>query len=133
MVATDSVELFEQVKSALLAENTTLFWAKSGQEAMEVIKGSAVAKDSEAVPTPDLLVSDLQIGSMGGVAISYDLQLEMLAGRVRKIPVVLLLDREADIFLAKEVGADAYIVKPISALKLKRISSEVLALESAGG
>ncbi len=132
MAATDSPELFEQIKSALLDNNTVISWAKSGQEAAEIIKGEAVGTDRQPVAAPDILVADLQIGNMGGVAVSYDLQLEILSGRVPDIPVILLLDREADVFLAKEVGANAYMVKPVDVLGLKRMTSEAFAARQRG-
>ena len=34
-------------------------------------------------------------------------------------PIVLLLDRQADVFLAKRAGADAYLVKPFTSQQLR--------------
>jgi hypothetical protein len=39
----------------------------------------------------------------------------------------MLLDRDADEFLAKRAEADAWIVKPIDALLLRRTARDVLA------
>lgn len=126
LIATDSKDLFEQVKSALLNSQIQLFWAKSGQEVMEVLAGKAQNQSAESISLPDLVVCDLQIQNMGGVAICYEMYLEMSAGRIPEIPIVLLLDREADIFLAKEAGASKYLLKPVNALKLKAIAEELL-------
>ena len=43
---------------------------------------------------PDLVVLDLQIGNMGGIAVAIDLRLEEAAGRLPEVPILLLLDRE---------------------------------------
>ncbi len=120
LVATDSPALFEQVKSALLDASTNLFWAKTGQDVM------AFLADEEV----DLVVCDLQIESMGGVAICYEMYLETSAGRIKKTPTILLLDRQADEFLAKKAGADDYMVKPLNALRLKQMADGLLFQES---
>ena len=48
---------------------------------------------------PDLVILDMQIGNMGGIAVAIDLRLEESAGRLPDVPILLLLDREADRFL----------------------------------
>lgn len=126
LVATDSSELFEQIKSALLNSGIQLFWAKSGQEVMEVLNGSAQNQTGAPIVLPDLVVCDLQIQNMGGVAICYEMHLETSAGRIPKIPTILLIDREADTFLAEEAGASAHLLKPVNALQLDKIARELL-------
>ena len=76
---------------------------------------------------PVLVVLDLQIGNMGGMAACLDLRLEERAERIPPQRVVMLLDRDADGFLAKRAEADAWIVKPIDALLLRRTARDVLA------
>ena len=76
---------------------------------------------------PVLVVLDLQIGNMGGMAACLDLRLEERAERIPPQRVVMLLDRDADEFLAKRAEADAWIVKPIDALLLRRTARDVLA------
>jgi len=76
---------------------------------------------------PVLVVLDLQIGNMGGMAACLDLRLEERAERIPPQRVVMLLDRDADEFLAKQAEADAWIVKPIDALLLRRTARDVLA------
>ena len=123
LIAIDSKELFQQVKSGLLNDDTQLFWVKSGQEVMKMLKNGA--EDSES-SLPDLVVCDMQIQNMGGLAICHEMYLEFSAGRIPEIPTLLLLDREADVYLAKEVGASAYLLKPVNALKLQRIVAGLL-------
>ena len=50
---------------------------------------------------PDLVITDCQVQSMGGIAICLDLKLEESGGRLPHVPVLILLDRRADVFLAK--------------------------------
>ena len=76
---------------------------------------------------PVLVILDLQIGNMGGMAACLDLRLEERVERIPPQRVVMLLDRDADEFLAKRAEADAWIVKPIDALLLRRTARDVLA------
>ncbi len=76
---------------------------------------------------PDLIVLDQQIGRMGGMATALDLHLEAGAGRVPHVPVLMLLDRRADVFLARRSDAEGWVVKPIDPLRLGRAISELLA------
>ena len=62
----------------------------------------------------------MQIGNMGGLAVAIDLRLEGSAGRIPDVSILLLLDREADRFLAKRVDADAELVKPVDPGTLRR-------------
>jgi DNA-binding response OmpR family regulator len=79
---------------------------------------------------PDVAVLDMQIGNMGGIAASIDLRLEASAGRVPDVAILLLLDREADRFLAKRGDADAELVKPVDPSTLRH-TIERLATEHA--
>ena len=45
-------------------------------------------------------VLDLQIGSMGGMAVTMALRLDESSGRLPHVPVLMLLDRVADVHLA---------------------------------
>ena len=69
---------------------------------------------------PHLVILDLQIGNMGGMAACLDLRLEQRAERIPPQRVVMLLDRDADVFLARRAEADAWIVKPVDPLALRR-------------
>src|SRR3989442_4866150 len=110
VVAADAQWVREQVRTAFVAP---------GQEVIEVTRGQDV-RDAVAEHEPDLVVIDLQIGNMGGFATAIDLRLEESGGRLPHVPILLLLDREADRFLAKRAAADAELVKPIDAAAIRR-------------
>jgi DNA-binding response OmpR family regulator len=111
LVAADARWVREQVRVALVGR---------GQEVIEVTRGQDVA-DAVAEHEPDLVVLDLQIGNMGGIAVAIDLHLEEAAGRLPHVPILLLLDREADRFLARRAAADAELVKPAEPGTLRRM------------
>ena len=89
-------------------------------------EGRAVARQV-AERLPDLAILDLQIGSMGGMAVTMSLRLDESAGVVDHVPVLMLLDRRADMHLARRSGAEGWLVKPLDALRLRRATDAILA------
>ena len=83
-------------------------------------------RDAVAQHAPDLVVLDMQIANMGGIACAIDLRLEAGAGRIPPTKILLLLDREADRFLAKRADADGELIKPIDAGILRRSAKALL-------
>ena len=79
---------------------------------------------------PDLVVLDLQIGNMGGMAACLNLRLEEGAGRVGHVPVLMLLDRRADVFLARRSAAEGWLIKPLDPIRLRRAVHALLAGET---
>jgi DNA-binding NarL/FixJ family response regulator len=75
---------------------------------------------------PDLVITDCQVQSMGGIAICHDLKLEESGGRLPHVPVLILLDRRADVFLANRSGAEGYLVKPLDPIRLRRAVESLL-------
>lgn len=72
---------------------------------------AAIAADADAV------VVDLQVGSMGGMAVARSVR--NAEAEERELLVILLLDRRADAFLAGRAGADAWVTKPFTARELR--------------
>jgi DNA-binding NarL/FixJ family response regulator len=91
----------------------------TGERVRQLAEGRQV-RDAVAAEAPDLAVIDMQVGSMGGMAITMDLRLEESGGRAPHIPVLLLLDRRADVFLARRCGAEGWVVKPLDPVRLRR-------------
>jgi CheY-like chemotaxis protein len=119
LVAADAQWVRDLVKSACTGR---------GQQVIEVARGQDV-RDLVGKERPDLVVLDMQIGNMGGVAVAIDLRLEGAAGRIPDTSILLLLDREADRFLAKRGDADAELVKPVDPGTLRRTVAQLLARE----
>jgi DNA-binding response OmpR family regulator len=118
LVASDAVWVRDHVRAALSGPNFEVIVATRGQDVRDLV-GTA---------HPDVVVVDLQIANMGGMAVSLDLRLEESAGRLEWVPILLLLDREADRFLARRSQADAMLIKPIDAGTLRRTVKNLLAL-----
>jgi len=76
---------------------------------------------------PDLVLLDFQIGNMGGVAACLAVRQEEEAGRLDPSVVYLLLDREADVFLAGRAAPDGWMIKPLSAFNTLRTIDKALA------
>jgi DNA-binding response OmpR family regulator len=76
---------------------------------------------------PDLVILDLQIGNMGAMAACMELRLEESAGRIDHVPVLLLLDRRADVFLARRTEAEGWIVKPLDPIRLRKAVRALIA------
>ena len=117
LIATDSPRVYEEVRSAIQEPGVTLRWARSGRAVLPALQ------DRPA----DLVVSDLQIGSMGGYAIAMDSALETGAGRLGPVPVLLLLDRQADAFLAKRTGVAGWLLKPLDPIRTRSAVQALLA------
>ncbi len=75
----------------------------------------------------EVAILDMQMGSMGGIAAAMDIRLEESGGRIGHVAVLLLLDRRADVFLARRADAEGFLVKPLSPLKLRRAVAALMA------
>jgi DNA-binding response OmpR family regulator len=75
---------------------------------------------------PDLVICDLQVGNMGGVATTMAIRHEESGGRMEHVPVLMLLDRVADVHLARRSGAEGWIVKPLDAVRLRAAARALL-------
>jgi len=116
LVAADADWVRDLVRSAFVGP---------GQKVVDVTRGQDV-RDAVAREEPDLVILDLQIGNMGGIAVAMDLRLEESGGRLPHQKMLLLLDREADRFLAKRADADGELVKPVDAGILRRAAKPFL-------
>jgi len=104
------------VKSVLGARQYTV---------QEVTSGPAVLA-AVAERQPDLVICDLQMGNMGGMAVTLELRLEEGGGRLGHVPVLLLVDRRPDVFLARRSEAEGFLVKPLDPVRLRRAISTIL-------
>ena len=122
LLATDVDWLVDEVVAALGGPDTSLTVCTEGRGVSDQV--AAVAAEGGAY---DLVIADLQIGSMGGVAVTMALRLDASSGRLPAVPVLLLLDRVADVHLGKRCGADGWLVKPLDPRRLRRAAHAVAA------
>lgn len=83
--------------------------ASSGPEVLRRVRNGGI----------DLVVTDLQIGAMGGMAICMELRHDESYLVGEPTSVLMLLDRRADVFLARRAGADGYLVKPLDPQRVR--------------
>lgn len=117
LIVSDSPQVRNEVVAALPGPDFTVRHLDTGTAVLPAL----------VERRPDLVVLDLQIGRMGGMAVALDLKLEADAGRAPSVPVIMLLDRRADVFLARRAGVQGWVVKPLDAMRMGRAISAVLA------
>jgi CheY-like chemotaxis protein len=122
LLATDADWLVDDVVAALGDADTSFVVCSDGREVSK-----QVAKRASEGGSFDVAVADLQIGSMGGIAVTMALRLDASAGNAPDIPILVLLDRVADVHLAKRSGANGWLVKPLDPLRLRRAVHTIVA------
>lgn len=120
LLATDAHFVVDDVVAALGGPDVSFTVCREGREVSRL-----VAERADDRPY-DLVVVDLQIGSKGGMAVTMDLRLDESAGRLPRVNVLLLLDRQADVHLAKRCDADAHLVKPLDPMRLRRAAQAAM-------
>ena len=117
LIATDTDAVADEVDAAVADDGTTVVRVRTGAEVAAAV----------AAHEPDMVVLDLQIGSMGGMAVAKYLRAEADMGRLPDTAILMLLDRDADIFLARRSDADGWVVKPLDSFRLRRAARALLA------
>ena len=110
LLATDADWIYEDVDAALTDQDTEVVRVRAGRDvtpAMDRVE-------------PDLVVLDLQIGNMGGIATALDLQQGFDSDGVPRVPILLLLDRPADVPMARRTGVQGWLIKPLDSFRLRR-------------
>jgi DNA-binding response OmpR family regulator len=110
LLATDADWIVQEVTAALGGPDTSFTICRDGRAVSGVV----------AERRPDLVITDLQVGSMGGMAISLALRNDESLGTEDGVPILMLLDRQADVYLAQRSYANAWLIKPLDALRLRR-------------
>lgn len=80
--------------------------AADAREAHALSKGDLV---------PDAVLIDIHTGSAGGYAVARDMAEDP---RLAQAPIMMLLEREQDLWLARQAGARLVRVKPVEASEL---------------
>ena len=101
LVVDDEVQLVEMVKIRLEASGYDVLCAYDGLDGLDKAK-----KDK-----PDLIILDLMLPKMDGYKVCGLLKND---SRYSKIPIMMFTARaqEEDAALSRELGAEAYVVKP---------------------
>jgi DNA-binding response OmpR family regulator len=115
LLATDADWIHDDVEAALGGDHVVVRVRRGADVPGEVLR-----------LTPALVVLDLQIGNMGGMATCMALRLDAGAGRLPQVPILMLLDRKDDVFLARRSEADGWMVKPLDAFRLRRAATALL-------
>jgi DNA-binding response OmpR family regulator len=116
LLATDADWVFDEVDAALGDDDTTVHRVRAGVD----VVGACLEL------TPELIVLDLQIGNMGGMAAAKAVRHEQEAGRLDDAAILMLLDRSPDVFLARRSDADGWLIKPLDAFRLRRAARRLL-------
>ena len=116
LIASDAKWVVQEITAALSSVDDTVREVSRGQDLLPAV----------AEHTPDIAIIDLQIGRMGGMATCLDLRLEEGAGRLPHVPVLMLLDRRPDVFLARRAQAEGWLVKPLDALRVRKAITTVI-------
>lgn len=109
LLVADDLWVKNDVAAAVTDPGTTLETLDEPEEAADVVGTKRF----------DAVIVDMQVKNMGGMAITRFLKDAMVGGDAEPAPIVLLLDRQADVFIAKRAGADAYLVKPFTSQQLR--------------
>lgn len=115
LLATDADWIVDEVTAALGGPDARFTLCREGRVVATVVRDD----------TPDLVILDLQIGTMGGIAVTMDLRLDESGGLLPAVPIMMLLDRKADIHMARRSGANGWLIKPLDALRLRRAAREI--------
>lgn len=82
---------------------------------VELATDARDALDQMQRGTPAVVIIDMHTGSAGGYALCLDMQQDR---RLSDVPVLMLLERDQDIWLAKQAGAELVRTKPIDTADL---------------
>jgi DNA-binding response OmpR family regulator len=117
LIASDAPAVHHDFTSVLASKDVTVRGVNAGSDVLKAVMESP----------PDLVILDLQIGSMGGMAVCLDLRLEEGKDRIDRVPVLMLLDRRADVFLARRADVQGWLVKPLDPIRIRRAVTALLA------
>lgn len=117
LVVSDVSWVVNDVRSALTDPRFTVTSVSDPRTATDTVRSDA----------PHAILVDFQVGSMGGMAVTRSIRDAAATAGAARPPIVLLLDRDADGFLAGRSGADAWLRKPFTADALRSTLDALLA------
>ena len=95
-----------------------------GEEATYYLSGKGKYADRKTYPLPRLIVMDIKMPRMSGFDVLEWIKHD---GLLRRIPVIIVSssDRSQDIDRAYELGANAYMVKPVNYQAVERLFESI--------
>jgi DNA-binding response OmpR family regulator len=120
LIASDLPSLRLELRTMLEGPDLLVEEAANGPDVLaRVIEGGV-----------DLVIADLQIGSMGAMAICLELRHLESYGAADPVSVLMVLDRRPDVFLARRSGAEGFVVKPLDPQRMRSAVRALLRGES---
>jgi DNA-binding response OmpR family regulator len=119
LVVEDTQNVREEIRDILAIENFEVFEAGNGLEGIE-----AISKEM-----PDLIISDISMPEKNG----YEFLIELRSNaKTENIPFIFLtaMSDISDIIKGKNLGANDYLVKPLSPDELINVVNKELELKS---
>lgn len=122
----DSEDDIELTLNALNAASITnrIHVVRDGETALEYLFGPANAIAPESLVTPRLILLDLGLPGINGLEVLRRVKSDP---RTRRTPVIVLTSsrRDRDLGATKQLGADAYIVKPVDFQNLSEVTPKL--------
>ena len=111
LIIDDEKEFIDTISVRLKALRYEVIEALSGEEGLEKVR----------TEKPELIILDLAMPGMDGFDVCRKLKID---AKLKSIPIVVLSAKfqPNDLQFAKELGADAYLTKPID---LKTLSTQI--------
>jgi len=101
----------------LAGVQTTLYFVRDGQEAIDYLEGENGYSDRTAHPMPDLVLLDLKMPRLNGFDVLEWLRKQPGLKRLL-VTVLTSSDQPQDINRAYDLGANSYLLKPHSSENL---------------
>lgn len=121
MVVADTPWVVNDIKAALSGADTEIVVHEDPRTLVPAVREHA----------PAVVILDMQVGSMGGMAMARALKGAHYTNGLPPIPTLMLLDRRADAFLAKRAAADDWLLKPFDAHAVRAKVASLLSPEAA--
>jgi CheY-like chemotaxis protein len=98
--------------------------ARDGAEALEYLRGRVPHSGSSSTQRPCVVLLDLKMPKLNGLEVLREIKNDP---KLKTIPVVMLTSsrQESDVAQSYQLGANAYVVKPVSFAEFRAALREV--------
>lgn len=98
--------------------------ARDGEEALDFLFASGSHESRKNQPLPGVILLDLNMPKIDGLEVLRRIKADK---RLRQIPVIVLTisKNDADIAACRDLGVEAYIVKPVNSQNFSEITSHL--------